>query len=141
MIANLDSYARGLLAEGQGQVEPPEEGPRLHVLAEQQNSASLCLYALLGLGLCKAAPCVKKWSWGGLPEWYHEGGPFQIGHSVAVAPDCLCPTLVCHFLPPPDLGMERASNYEWGLARLWPKSQYLPTVCAPRGPPFLPGRL
>ena len=41
-------------------------------------SLSLCLSALLGLGLCSFAHCVKKSSFGFILEWYRNGGPFQI---------------------------------------------------------------
>ncbi len=59
----------------------------------------LCLYALLGLGLCKSAPWVKRLHIGVIPEWYHHNAPAQIGHSYAIEPTCLCSTAVCFVQP------------------------------------------
>lgn len=68
------------------------------ILADRQNSLSLCLYALVGLGLCRTAPWVKRLHFGCLPDWYHGGGPYQIGHSFATAPNCLSSVPVACFV-------------------------------------------
>jgi hypothetical protein len=95
----------------------------------------LCLYALLGLGLCKSAPWVKKLSLGVLPGWYHDGGPFQIGHSLAISPDCLCLAVVC-FTQPQDKAEDLQPLYRLGaVAALWRAAQFVPAVRAARGPP------
>jgi hypothetical protein len=135
-VGDFDSRWWGGWAEEQAQIEPAGEPTHLHVLADRQNGAGLCLCALLGLGLCKAAPCVKRFSWGGIPAWYHDGGPYQIGHSLALAPDCLGPAPICFLQPeglsPPD----PAPNYGCTVVIcLWRKSQFTPAVLAPRGPP------
>jgi len=133
---NPGSRCGTALPEEQTRIEPTSEIPRFHVLADRQNGAGLCLCALLSLGLCKAAPWMKRLSWGTIPDWYHDGGPYQIGHSLAVSPDCLCPGLICRFLPPPDLGTDPAPDHGGpGLVSLWRKSQFVPAVRAPRGPP------
>lgn len=80
--------------------EPVGEPSHLYVLADRRDSASLCLCALLGLGLCKAAPCVKRFSWGAFPSWYYEGGPYQIGHSLVISPECDDLAPVCFTEPP-----------------------------------------
>ena len=69
------------------------------IRSDGQNSLGLCLCALLGLGVCRSAPWVKKLSLTVIPEWYHDGGPRQIGHSLAVTPDCLCSSSACFVQP------------------------------------------
>ncbi|HSV99122.1 MAG TPA: hypothetical protein VLI39_03055 [Sedimentisphaerales bacterium] len=124
---------RGVLADS------PEPGPPqpVIILSDEQDSLSLCLYALFSLGLCKSAPWVKRLSFGIIPSWYHEGGPYQIGHSLAIEPDCLVPQAVCCSTQP-DWGMEKPSQpyRRQAIALLWRKSQFIPSVDAPRGPPF-----
>lgn len=99
---------------------------------------SLCLYALIGLGLCKSAPFVKKLSFGFVPEWFHDGGPFQIGHSLAVSPESLCPAPARCFIQPvctvqPLISQHRLRT----IVSLWRKSQLTPDVLlASRGPPL-----
>ncbi len=84
------------------------------ILADKQNSMSLCLYALLGLGLCRSAPWLKRLHFGGLPDWYHGGGPHQVGHSLSVAPDCRASVPSPCFAP---LAYESASTSPVGFAR------------------------
>ncbi|MHC4560327.1 MAG: hypothetical protein ACYS80_23835 [Planctomycetota bacterium] len=105
-------------------------------LTNGQGSFTLCLYALMGLGLCSSTHWVKKLSFGFIPEWYHNGGPFQIGHSYALTPESLCPVPVCCFVQP----VGRAENFlrqlYWGnVAPFLRKSQFTPDAVAPRGPP------
>ncbi len=69
------------------------------ILVDKQNSVSLCLYALLGLGLCRSAPWVKRLHFSCLPDWYHSNGPYQIGHGYAIAPDCRRSVLMPCFVP------------------------------------------
>lgn len=107
-----------------------------YILSDGQTSFSLCLYALVGLGLCKSAPFVKKLSFGCIPEWYHNGGPFQIGHSHAVPANNLSITPVCCFIQPDYAAEGLSPQYYTGtVVSLWRKSQFTSTVLAPRGPP------
>ena len=100
-------------------------------------SCSLCLYALLGLGLFSAPRWVRSLSFHHLPEWYHEGGPFQIGHSHAATPDSLCTLQVCYFAPADSPEEDSLPEYRLGIIlALWRKSQFTPNVLASRGPPF-----
>ncbi|MEN6423734.1 MAG: hypothetical protein ABFE13_00110 [Phycisphaerales bacterium] len=110
----------------------------LHILADRQSSLSLCLYALFGLGLCRSAPLVKKLSFGSIPSWYHDAGPSQIGHSLAISPDCLSRTLVGCLIQP-DCTVESAvPHYRPGvILSLWRTSQFTPEAIAPRGPPAI----
>jgi len=105
-------------------------------LTGRPDSSSLCLYALMGLGLCSAPHWIRRLSLGFIPQWYHEGGPFQIGHSHAATPESLCTLQVC-FLVPPDDRAEHLNPrcHIRTILSLWRKSQFTPAVHAPRGPP------
>ena len=108
------------------------------ILTDGQSSLSLCLSALIGLGLCSSAHCLKKLSFGFIPEWYHNGGPFQIGHSLAVSPESLCPAPACCFVQPVWAVEDSLPQYRLGtVTSLWRKSQFTPAVVAPRGPPIM----
>jgi hypothetical protein len=115
--------------------QPPE------ILADRQSSFALCLYALVGLGLCRSAPWAKKVSFCQIQDWYHHAGPYQIGHSHAIGPECLCSTTVC-FIQPDCTTEDFLPQDYWGtLASLLPKSLFTPNVLAPRGPPNMSERL
>ncbi len=106
------------------------------VLSDRQNSFNLCLYALVGLGLCKSAPWVKKIRFGMIPAWYCDAGPFQVGHSHVIPPDCLISAPACCFVPPrcgPEPPLPRYRRE--AIVSLWRKSQFTPTILASRGPP------
>lgn len=126
--------------------EPNTEGGRAsetkpaEILTDGQNSVSLCLYALLSLGLCRSAPFVKKLHFGCIPDWYHCGGPSQIGHSFAISPDCLSPAPVhCFIQPDYTAASEQFSSqyHRRTVVSLWRKSQFTPAVLASRGPPSI----
>jgi hypothetical protein len=100
------------------------------------DSCGLCLYALMGVGLCAAPHWLKKLHFGHLPEWYHDGGPSQIGHSYAATPESLCCLQVCCFAPPVEPVEPLKPQYRLGtIISLWRKSQFTPAVLASRGPP------
>lgn len=102
-----------------------------------QGSVSLCLCALMGLCLCSAPHWVKRLSLGHIPEWYHDGGPFQIGHSLAVSPESLCPVPVYCFVQPVRLVELVMSQCRLRtIASLWRESQFTLCVLASRGPPL-----
>ena len=107
------------------------------VLTDRRGSVTFCLYALMGLGLCKSAPWMRKFTFGTIPEWYHDGGPFQIGHSLALSPDCFCAAAVC-FLQPKVPSQDLLPQYCTStVVCLWRDSQCAPAVLAARGPPRL----
>ncbi len=116
-----------------GQVSETQSVP---ILTDGQNSFSLCLYALLSLGLCKSAPLVKKFSFGYVPQWYHEGGPAQVGHSFAISPDCLSTAPVC-FVQPDNVAENPIPRYHFPtVVARWRSSQFTPAVLASRAPPL-----
>jgi hypothetical protein len=147
----LPSYVPGFSASGRADVQsllvrssPDWEGVAgqggetqpMQILSDRQSSFSLCLYALLGLGLFRSAPLVKKLPFGCIPSWYHEGGPGQIGHSHAISPDCLCSAPVYSFVPPDRRIEDAVPRYHWAtVVAHWWRSQFIPTVFASRAPP------
>ncbi len=135
-VADLDSWSVEFLPEANPDIGQNSDMQNPQILTDGTGSFSLCLYSLIGLGLCRTAPWVKKLSFGFVPEWYHNGGPFQIGHSYAVTPESLCPVPVCCFVQPVFMVEDSLPQYRLGtVTSLWRKSQFTPTVLIPRGPP------
>jgi hypothetical protein len=113
-----------------GQIQHPQ------TLTDDTGSLSLCLSALIGLGLCGSVHWVKKGSFHFVPDWYHNGGPFQIGHSHAVMPNCLYPVPAYCFIQPAGTAENAIAQYRLGMVlSLWRKSQFTPTVLGSRAPP------
>ena len=136
-VADLDLWPVEPLPEPTADVEQTSELQNLRSFTDGQGSFALCLYALIGLGLFRSAPWIKKLSFEFIPEWYHDGGPFQIGHSHAVTPETLYPTPV-YCLVQPVCTVERLTP-QYSLRTIisfWRKSQFTPDVIAPRGPPL-----
>lgn len=114
-----------------------DESRPVPILSDRQDSRSLCFYALFTLGFCKSAPWVKKLSLGVVPGWYHDGGPFQVGHSHAISPDCLTVAPGYCFIQPGKITHDPLPHYRREMIiSLWRESQFTPTVLASRGPPL-----
>ncbi len=98
----------------------------------------LCLYIFLSLERCKAAPWAKGLLLG-VVTWYHEGGPFQVGCSPAISPDCLRFAQI-HCLVQPNVPREDPLPQYRGevISSLRRKQQSVPTVLASRAPPGRP---
>jgi hypothetical protein len=108
------------------------------VLEDTSSSLSLCLYALLGLGLCSSPRWIKKVSLGVIPHWYHDGGPSQIGHSLAICPYRLYPEPAYCFLDPAFEQHEPTPQCHRGLIEpLLRKAVFTRSVLASRAPPNL----
>jgi hypothetical protein len=137
-IDDLDLLPITVVSESNGDVGQIGEARAPEILADRQNSFDLCLYALIGLGLCRSAPWVKKFSFCQIPDWYHHAGPCQIGHSYAIGPECIGSTTVC-FIQPDSVSIEEPSPQCRGeaLISLWRKAQFTPTALASRGPPIV----
>lgn len=107
------------------------------VLTEGTTSLNLCLSALMGLGLCGSVHWVKRLHFGFIPEWYHDGGPLQVGHSHAVNPNTLCTVPAYCFIQPDCTAEDPPPLYRLGtiILSLWRISQFTPDVIAPRAPP------
>jgi hypothetical protein len=133
---DLDSLPVVFLPPPNPEAGQTSETKPAQILTDRQNSLSLCLYALLSLGLCRSAPLVKKLHLGCIPDWYHSGGPSQIGHSFAISPDCLTAAPEVCFLQRAGETEDVTPQYLSGaIAALLRKSQFTPTTLACRGPP------
>ena len=137
VTGGLDSLALGSSLHVDADAGSVGETQPVQVLDDDQSSLSLCLYALMGFGLCRTAPWVKKLHFGGIPDWYHHGGPFQIGHSQAISPDCLCHAPAC-FVQPDSAADPHIPQYHFAIVvARWRNSQFTPAVLASRAPPVL----
>jgi len=135
--ADLDSCLVGSLPKSDADVAQSSETKPLQVFADDQSSLSLCLCVLMGMGLCRSVPFVKKMSIGCIPDWYHTGGPFQVGHSHAIGPDLRLAPVVCFIQP--DCATEDSipEPYRGTIASLVRQSQFAPSQLASRAPPSL----
>ena len=135
-VTELDLWSVEFLPEAKDDDSQSAEIQHLQILTNGPGSLNLCLSALIGLGLCSSAHWVKRISFGFVPEWYHNGGPFQIGHSYAVTPESLCPPPAFCFTQPVCTVEDSLPQYGLGtVVSLWRKSQFTPCVLAARGPP------
>lgn len=114
-----------------------EDEPPIRILADRHGSLYLYIYGFLGAGLCGSAPWLRKLPAGLIPHWYHAGGPFQIGPSRAIAPDCLYSGPVALFIQPNPEAQSPAPRRSHGTSviALWRSSQFTPAVRAARAPP------
>ena len=135
-VADPDLWYVKCLPKANADVRQTSETLPSLSLTNGPSSFSLCLCALIGLGLCRSAPWVKRLSFGFVPELYHNGGPFQIGHSYPVTPESICPAPVYCFSQPVYTVEDSLPQYRLGIVvSLWRKSQFTPVVLAHRGPP------
>lgn len=124
-------------AEVATDVEEGADTPQAISLKDGRGSVDLCLYALIGFGVLRSGHWVKRPSLGFVPEWYHTGGPDQIGHSHAVHPDLICVPTIC-FVQPDVIAEIILHQYDQGtILSLVRQSQYTPTVLASRAPPSM----
>ena len=136
-VTELDLWSVEFLPEANADVSQTSEIQHLQILTNGPGSFNLCLSALIGLGLCSSTHWVKRLSFGFVPEWYHNGGPFQIGHSYAVTPESLCPAPAFCFIQPTCTAEDISPEYYKGtIAPLLRKSLFTPNVLDPRGPPL-----
>jgi len=137
-ITDLDLWSVAFLPRPNADVRQASPAQYPPSLTDGASSFSLCLYALMGLGLVRSAPWAKKLSLGSIPEWYHDGGPFQIGHSHAVTANNLSLTPARCFVQLACVVKGLIPQYRLGtVVSLWRESQFTATVLAPRGPPLL----
>lgn len=136
-FADFDLWSVEFSSEADAQIGQTSEVQHLQTLTNGSDSLKLCLSALISLGVCCSAHWVKKLSLGFIPEWYHEGGPFQVGHSHALMPGTLCPAQACCFVQPFCTEDNHLPQYFLKtIISLWRKSQFTPAVLASRGPPL-----
>mgnify|MGYP001058188030 CR=1 FL=1 len=137
-LTDLDLWSVELLPEVHSQAGQNPDLQHIQTLTDGTNSLKYCLSALISLGLCCCGKWVKRLSLGFIPEWYHEGGPFQVGHSHALMPGTLCPAQVCCFVQSFGAEDNNLPRYFYKtVVSHWRKSQFTPNVIASRGPPEL----
>ena len=134
-VANLGFWPVQFLPEAAADIGQSAQVSHSIDLTGGPGSYSLCLYALIGLGLCSSPHWVRKLRFGHIPEWYHKGSPFQIGHSHALGPQSLYPLPVCCFVQPVLGGPHIPKHRLRTILSCWRKSQFTPDVMASRGPP------
>jgi hypothetical protein len=135
-VADLGLVRFQFLPEKNLDGEQASQSQHPHALTDGTSSLSLCLSALMGLGLCGSIHWVKRLHFGFIPEWYHDGGPFQIGHSRAVSPNTLCTVPAYCFIQPVCTSENPIPQYRLGtIMSLWRKSQFSPDALASRAPP------
>jgi len=136
VVTNPDLIAAESIPEAKADVEQIRQAAPLQVLAYEPGSLNLCLCALIGLGLCRSAPWVKRLSSGIVPDWYHNGAPYQIGHSHAIGPEFLCRPMAC-CLAQLDWTCEhlRSLYYLGRVMSLLHESLFVPWRFTSRGPP------
>jgi len=117
--------------------EETADSPEAIALKDGRSSLDFCLYALIGLGMCRSGHWVRRCSFGFIPEWYHSGAPQQIGHSHAVGPDAFCHAAAC-FVQPDDVPDRLMPLYRAGTIPILVRtSQCISDVLASRAPPSL----
>ena len=114
-----------------------EGSPPVVILTDRRDSMALCLCALMGLGLCKSAPWVRRFNVSAIPGWYHDVGPLHIGQRLAIPPDCTCSVVACFYQPSRVAQHAMLCSRRRTVAPVWRMSQTAPTALAGRGPPHL----
>jgi len=103
----------------------------LELLTSDQGSVDLCLYALLGLGLCRSSRLVRKPCLGPLPEWYHSGGFYQNSDNWANGR-----VLSLYLTQPGAVTDDTPPRYRSEtILALWRESHFTTTALASRGSP------
>jgi len=137
--ADLDLWSIGFLPEGDADAAQTSASQSSPTVTNGPDSLALCLSALVGLGLCGSVHRVKKLSSGFIPDWYHDGGPFQVGHSHAIMLNSLCSVPVYCFIQPALAAENTLAQCRLGMVlSLWRRSQCTPTVLGSRAPPKMP---
>ena len=104
-------------------------------LPPSPGSASLFLSAALSIGAWQLVRSARQIHVGPLPEWYHPGGPAQVGHAFPIDLQ-FAPVAVCCFEQP--ISDPRPIIYRpQRELRARPDSQSFLIIADPRGPPCL----
>lgn len=145
VVMDLTWSPTGLLVDVRAGVEQGGARQPACVLTDKTDSRDLFLYALLSLGLCKAAPWVKRLSLGTVPGWYREDGAYQVGRGLSISPEGAHFSWALHSIQPVDGTRSVALRcHQQSIVASWRKSQFVPAVVASRAPPArypLPFRL
>ncbi len=116
--------------------EQTTETQSIAFVPEGASSFALCIYGLMGFAVFRCAPWITRGFLGAIPAWYHDGGPYQIGHGYAVLPGSLACLHAFCFVQPECMVQEPSLQFDQGARRaLLRKSDFTPEIIAPRGPP------
>jgi len=132
-LGSLDMTLPSDLSDGSADSKPQRSDVR--VLTGGPGSVALFLSALSGLGVWQLGRSARKFNLASVPDWYHTGGPIQVGHVTAINPDFTAPVMIsiCDLLAEQSIRLllRRA-------APLCFKSQCsTPALATPRAPPHL----
>ncbi|HSW01760.1 MAG TPA: hypothetical protein VLI39_16445 [Sedimentisphaerales bacterium] len=117
-------------------VSEPPESPQVLILGEKEGSFTLCLYAIMSLGLIDPVPWTRKWVVRTLPRWYWNGCPGVYRPCLAISVMLRHPEPTAHWDPPPEQPQDaQTCRQPETTVPLWRKSQFTLPVLAARGPP------
>lgn len=85
-LSNEALIAKGAHFLAVMEAQASAESPAVHAMPAGPGSAHLVMLALSGIGAWRLTRGGFRGSFGAVPEWYHEGGPRQIGHARALDP-------------------------------------------------------
>lgn len=112
--------------------EDEDAGATIQELPPSPSSLHLVFTAFGVFGAWQLTHSARKLQFGNLPEWYHTGGPVQVGHATPFDLEMVAPP-VCLFAQP--LAPPRPFlNLMWEVASAC-RLQFTPLATAPRGPP------
>lgn len=95
-LACLDSgLSDVLLPAGLAAAADPMRKPGR--LPEEPASLSLVLAGLGSLGAWQLGRAARNAHFGHVPDWFHAGGPMQVGHTFIANPDCSAVLEICSF--------------------------------------------
>lgn len=101
------------------------------------SSSELFLSAMLGMGAWQLVRSTKHLHLSSVPEWYHHGGPAQIGHAVPCDLQ-FAPAVLCIF-DRPSVGVTLRPERTWAdYVPIKSDQPFLRSSVALRGPPLLP---
>ncbi|MEW6200091.1 MAG: hypothetical protein AB1601_15685 [Planctomycetota bacterium] len=115
----------------------PAEARDVLPLPGGPDSSALFLWALGGLGAWQLGRYTRKWHLSALPEWYHTGGPAQVGHAQRLDLERI--TLDVPLWYDSLGGIQAPAGPVLRRPDLPPRpgSVARPLAAAPRGPPWL----
>jgi len=91
-LGSLDMTLHGDLSDDSA--DSKQQRSDVRVLPGGPGSVALFLSALSGLGVWQLGRSARKFHFASVPDWYHSGGPVQVGHVTAINPDLTAPVMV-----------------------------------------------
>lgn len=98
------------------------------------SSTALFFSAMASIGAWQLVRSSKNLHFGAMPEWYHSGGPVQVGHITAFDLDFTSLPLCLFEEPVGERPFFYSTGRDIGLRR---ESQHFLSIADPRGPPTL----